>query len=143
MGAASAPIVVSSGFGSLAFFSKTLMPASTTSKPLSVGCPSLPLTAPPQSLKVVASVSAFRQLLALIRAVKVTQFWSVSLISTFLLAAGTASGSELNLSVISDLASVINSSNGCVGCPVYPFRYCFVGESAQKRYKSLQRHQIE
>lgn len=43
------PLVVSSGFGTFAFFSKTLIPASTTSKPLSVGCPSLPLTAPPQS----------------------------------------------------------------------------------------------
>jgi hypothetical protein len=65
MGAASALIVVSSGFGSFAFFSNTLMPASTTSKPLSVGCPNLPLIAPPQSLKVVASVSALRQLLAM------------------------------------------------------------------------------
>jgi hypothetical protein len=73
-GIASELTAVTSSFGSLAFFSKTLMPASTTSKPFSVRCRSLPLTDPPQSLKAVASASALRQLLALIRAVKVTPF---------------------------------------------------------------------
>ena len=66
----------------------------------------------------------YRQLLALIKAVKTTPFWSVSKSSTFLLGALVASGSSLNLSVISDFVGVIKLTPRCKSDRSYFMQPC-------------------